>query len=205
MRITNVLDDLFSTWSHIAVLRVLQDAGQGLSGREIARIAGMSHRSCLAALTSLENLSVVTRQQGGRDHLFSLNRSHVLVTDGILPILSLERNLPGAIRAYLKRVLRKHSVSAAVFGSVARGHEDARSDFDVCVLVQSPAAAEAVREKIANAAPEMGRIFGVRVAPLILTVAEFRRRAAKGQPLIKDILRDGILIAGTHPKELLPG
>lgn len=67
-----VFDYVFSTWSHVAVLRALQDASQGLIGREIARLAGMNHRSCLNALTKLENLSIVLRQHGGRDHRFLL-------------------------------------------------------------------------------------------------------------------------------------
>lgn len=46
-----VLDVVFSTWSHTAVLRALQDSAVGVTGREIARLAGMNHRSCLKALS----------------------------------------------------------------------------------------------------------------------------------------------------------
>ncbi len=31
-----ILDEVLAAWSHIAVLRVLQDIAQGLTGREIA-------------------------------------------------------------------------------------------------------------------------------------------------------------------------
>ncbi|MCL4510125.1 MAG: hypothetical protein M1470_03535 [Bacteroidetes bacterium] len=55
-----------SPWSHIAVLRVLQDSQQGLTGRKIARLSGMNHRACLNALTELELLSVIRCQREGK-------------------------------------------------------------------------------------------------------------------------------------------
>jgi len=39
MRFHHVLDEVLAAWSHIAILRVLQDVAQGLTGREIARQA----------------------------------------------------------------------------------------------------------------------------------------------------------------------
>ena len=50
-----MLDEVFAARSHSAALRVLQDAARGFTGREIARQAGMTHRSALKALTRLED------------------------------------------------------------------------------------------------------------------------------------------------------
>lgn len=72
MIIHKVLDNVFATWSNIAVLRVISKVRIGLSGREIAKQSGMSAPSCLESLSSLENLNIVTRQRGGREHFFFL-------------------------------------------------------------------------------------------------------------------------------------
>ena len=76
MRFDYILDEVFATWSHISVLRILMNTTRPLSGREIARLAHMTHRSCLRALTRLEYIGFVNRNRGGRDHLFTINREH---------------------------------------------------------------------------------------------------------------------------------
>ncbi len=70
MVIHKILDNVFATWSNIAVLRVLKEVKIGLSGREIAKQAGISAPTSLDALSSLENLNIVSRQRGGREHFF---------------------------------------------------------------------------------------------------------------------------------------
>ena len=53
-------------------LRALIDTNSGFTGNEVARVSGMNPRSAFKALTSLENLGIVNRQIGGRDHIFTL-------------------------------------------------------------------------------------------------------------------------------------
>ncbi|MGA2623864.1 MAG: helix-turn-helix domain-containing protein [Bacteroidota bacterium] len=81
-----VLDEVLRSWSHVAVLRALMDTSTGFTGNEVARVSGMQPRSALKALSSLEELGIVRRQRGGRDHLFTLNREHFLVREALLPI-----------------------------------------------------------------------------------------------------------------------
>jgi len=47
MIIHRPLDHIFSARSQVAVLRVLLDSAHGLTGREVARQAGMNHQSCI--------------------------------------------------------------------------------------------------------------------------------------------------------------
>jgi predicted nucleotidyltransferase len=200
-----VLDHIFSTWSHIAVLRVLQDAARGLTGREIARLSSMSHRSCLKALTSLEDLHVLARQRGGRDHLFSLNRNHVLVSDAILPMLEVERRFLGQLEEYLKEHLRRRAVTVILFGSVVRRQETAHSDLDVCLLIRAPAEKDTVREHVHSLAPVVQQRFGARLSPLIFTAAEFARGAKSKKSPMKEIVNEGKVIAGKSLREVVRG
>ena len=49
MIVYRVLDEVFSTWSNIAVMRALRYSQDGMTGRAIAKTAGMSPRAGLAS------------------------------------------------------------------------------------------------------------------------------------------------------------
>jgi predicted nucleotidyltransferase len=200
-----VWDHVFSTWSHVAVLRALMDSAQGATGRELARQSGMNHRACLQALTELEALSIIHRVRGGRDHFFTLNRDHVLVEQGILPLLSVERSFSRSVFTYLADRLAKRVRSLIVFGSVARKEELPSSDLDLCLVVRNEneiAAAEAAAHAIA---PEVLNRFGAKLAPLVLTQKEFIRRTKRKIPPVQDIVNEGVVIGGLSMKGLVNG
>lgn len=201
----HVLDEVFSTWSHVAVLRVLQDAAKGVGGREISRMAGMSHRASLQALTALENLSVVSRQRGGRDHLFSLNREHRIVSKGVLPLLALEQDFLGQLQQFLKNGLGKECRSVVLFGSVARREETLTSDVDLCIVLRNARDREKIRARVHEIAPEVKRQFGANLAVLMMSEADFVRRARRNKPPVANILRDGIVVLGATLRELAHG
>jgi predicted nucleotidyltransferase len=198
-----VFDHVFSTWSRIAVLRVLQDTAHPLTGREVARVAGMSHRSCLNALTALEDLHLITRQRGGRDHLFALNRDHVLVTGAILPLLEQERKFLGDLIGFIKPKLAKVTESVILFGSVARKDEAVASDVDVCLVVQTNKGKKRAQEIVHALAPECQRRYGAHLAPLIFTDAEFKRNNRLKKSPVPEIVRDGQVITGCPIRRLL--
>jgi predicted nucleotidyltransferase len=201
----NVLDQVFATWSHVAVLRVLQDSALGMTGREIARLAGMNHRSCLKALSTLEQLSIVQRQRGGRDHRFLLNRNHLLVQKGILPLLRLERSFLQALATVLKASIGGSAQSIILFGSVARKEEEVTSDLDVCIIVRKEDDVDAMQSEVHGLAPSIQKKFGARLAPLIMTSTEFTRRAKARRPPVSSIMKDGIVVSGQSLRELARG
>ena len=200
-----VLDSVFSTWSHVAVLRVLQDSSRGLTGREIARTAGMNHRAGLKALTDLESLSLVRRLRGGRDHIFLLNREHILNKKGILPLLSFEREFSRALFEFLRKRLQKHVVSLIIFGSVARKNETPESDLDVCLIVRTQKDKEVAQLAAHGIAPRLLDEFGAKLSPLLLTGSEFAKRAKRNLPPVNEILKDGVVITGISIRELTHG
>jgi predicted nucleotidyltransferase len=199
----NVLDHVFSTWSHVAVLRALRDTAHPLTGREVARTAGMNHRSCLRALTALEDLHLITRQRGGRDHLFALNRDHVLVKQALLPLLEHERNFLRELIDFVRPKLAKMTESVILFGSVVRKEETVRSDLDVCLIVQSDHGKKRAQEVVHAITPECQRRYGARLAPLIFTLAEFRRNDKLKKSPVPEIVHEGEVITGSPMRRLL--
>lgn len=203
MVIYRVLDELFRTWSNVAAMRALLDTNTGCTGNEVARVAGMHPRSAFKALTLLEELGIVERQRGGRDHLFSLNREHYLVQEVILKVFPAESKFPEEVIKALSGILKKRVYSAVIFGSAARKEETALSDLDVCCIVNSIIDRLFVSDTLSKKSQMLYKKFGINLAPVFFLKSEFiRKRKSK---LIKSIANEGILITGKHPKGLLNG
>jgi predicted nucleotidyltransferase len=165
----------------------------------------MNHRSCLQALTELEELSLVRRVRGGRDHLFTLNREHLLVEEGILPLLALERGFSRSLFTQLAKRLTKQAQSIVVFGSVTRSEETPSSDLDLCLIVRAEKDRATAEAAVHSMAPQLLSRYGAKLAPYIITEKEFIRKAKRNLPPVHDIVKEGIVIAGISVKGLLSG
>jgi predicted nucleotidyltransferase len=201
----NVYDILFSAWSNIAVLRVLQHHSNGITGREIARLAGISHRTSQNALAILEGIGVVARRRGGRDHLFLLNRNHAMVKTILLRLLQYEKDFSADAFASLGEAFSHSAVSVILFGSVARREETVESDCDLCLVVKSAAMKTKTEESIRVVSSEFRQRYGANLAPFVIDQKDFAARARKKLPPVSSILKEGIVLHGKSLKELVRG
>jgi predicted nucleotidyltransferase len=200
-----MLDEVLSSRSHIRIVRALQDTSQGFTGREIARLSGLSHRTCLQTLTKLEDLSVIQRQRGGRDHIFRLNRKHIIVSEGLLPLLELERKFVVRLGQVLNRRLAKQTTSIILFGSVARGDETVGSDLDVCIVTGDGAQLKKVMENVHELQTSVKETFGAYLAPIYYTGSEFRKQYLRKRSPVVDIVEEGRKISGLSLNSLIHG
>ncbi|MDP3149750.1 MAG: nucleotidyltransferase domain-containing protein [Ignavibacteria bacterium] len=175
----------------------------GLSGREIAKQAGMSPPSCLAALSTLESLNIVSRQRGGRDHFFDLNRGHFLVNKIIVPMLNQENKFKISLFKEINETLGGTSVSVFLFGSVARQHEQIESDLDICIVYKD----QKTKKKLEILNRELGfmlhKKYGISLAPFYLSTNDFKKRFNSKKPPVPDIIAEGKLLTGKRVEELL--
>jgi hypothetical protein len=204
MRFDLLLDEVFSTWSHIAVLRVLMNSSRSLSGREIARLSHMNHRSCLRALTRLEHIAFVSRARGGRDHFFTLNREHRLWQEGIHPLLDFERRHLGRLVKRLRKELALYVESAILFGPAITKREMHGPSIDLCLVISSPITEREIRVHLDSIAPMIWKRYGATIHTMVCTETDFVRRIKRGQAQAVAILSEGQLITGKSFNDLLP-
>lgn len=203
MVIHRALDEIFRTWSNIAVLRTLLDNKTGASGNEVARLSGMNPRSAFKALTLLEDLGLVNRQIGGRDHFFSLNRENYFVQEIVINLFEVESRFKKEIIKSLESILKKRVYSAVIFGSVAKQEEIILSDLDICCIVNSLMDRLFISDTLNKKSPILYKKFGIKLAPIFFTKSEFiRKRKSK---LVKSIANEGLIITGKSPIGLLNG
>jgi Nucleotidyltransferase domain len=115
------------------VLIVLAGTTRSLTGREVARLARRGTPPAIAAtLNRLVRQGLVLREEAGGAFLHTLNRNHV-AAPAALVLAGLRTELLDRLRAAVT-VWQVQPVSAALFGSAARGDGDSDSDIDILVV-----------------------------------------------------------------------
>ena len=172
-----------------AVLAVLLRTGAPLTGRRIhALVTGHSLGAVQQAIRDLDRIGVITTETIGRAGVHRINENH----EAIAPLRSLASPIE-----MLTRVVRDAASgveAVIVFGSVARGEAHAGSDIDLTVI--APEAwdgradlQQAVHERLGNDCDV-----------LHLTRKDFARAPEDREPVVAEILRDGLALVGTMPR-----
>ena len=174
------------------VLAVLLRTGVPLTGRQVHALLSdqFSLWSVQQALAALVGLGVVERQTVGRAMIHSINEDHYAI--GPLRVLL---DPYAALRDTVRDAVSSSASAVILFGSVARGEAIADSDIDLVVLAPPDwdgraELQEAVRARIGN-----------HCDVLMFTPEEFARLAASGdEPVVSDILADGVVLLGSLPQ-----
>lgn len=193
----------------VAALRALAGAGAPVTQREVARRAGVQHRSIRLALDDLVAMNVVARVEGGRDYLVRLNDAHRLTgaMRGLFAaetehFLELRRHLAKAAHAVARRA---RLVNVAVFGSVARAQDTPQSDVDVLIIARDHAGLDTALAEFGAVTAVIWESVGCRVRPVGYTAADAARRWRARTGPFSGIARDALVVFGAPLKETLGG
>jgi predicted nucleotidyltransferase len=198
------LDEILGRRSKVRLLRALGPLDRPVSGREAARLAGLSHR-VITSLDELAALGVVIRREAAGQHLYTFNREHVLA-DAIQHVFAEEERRSGLILDRIRLVAAEAgALYAGVFGSAARKQDRPGSDLDVLMVVEHEDAKERSRDAMIRMLEVLHEEYGVRPSPVVLTLAEARRQAREDSSLLRDVLRDGRCVHGRRLEDLLNG
>lgn len=188
------LDQVFVAASHVAVCRALLDTAEGMSGRQVARQAGINHQTCAVALGRLEDIGIIRRQGSGQVQLFRLNRENLVVRDLLVPLLTKEREVFPRILRRVGELLAGRCARAMIFGSAARGEEQPDSDLDLLAVAESPRGQTRTRQGGDQVRAALATEWGLRVNTIVLTRQAIETRQRRNDPLVTAILREGIAI-----------
>lgn len=148
--------------------------------RELARQAGVSPGALQHELGQLHKADLIERRQNGNRVTYQANTAHPIFSE----LQSIVRKTCG-LPAQIKAGLAPHAGQirfAALYGSVAKGSNHARSDVDLLIvgdlsLEQTLAAVVPVESRI-------GREIGVRC----FSAEDFRKRRAQGDQFLSSVL-----------------
>ena len=110
---------------------------RSFSVSQLRDLTNSGSKTTTNAVALLEQLALVDIEQTGRSKQVSLAREHVSIPDNPLFTIPQDEFRP-PVRAFLDRVSEAVPSCSAVilFGSVARGEADRRSDIDLWILVE---------------------------------------------------------------------
>ena len=172
-----------------AVLAALLRTGAPLTGRRVhALVEGHSLGAVQQALRDLEGVGVITTETIGRAGVHRVNEQH----EAIAPLRSLASPIDMLTRVV--RDVASDVEAVIVFGSVARGEAHSDSDVDLAVIARDAWNGRADLEQ------QVSERLGNPCDVLHLTREQFVRTAENREPVVAEILRDGLPLVGTVPR-----
>lgn len=193
--------------AHAPVLFVLAHAGAPMSGRQIAGLVeGRVSRSRVnGVLHELERSGLVTCDVHPPARLYRLNREHV-AAPLIEGLASLRDQLLERMRAHGSAWLVPAD-AIWLFGSAARGDGAVDSDIDVIVIRPDDVSDEDPLwvDQVDGWRTSVKQWTGNECSVLELTAEQIRRAVRNGDPIIQELRRDAVWLAGAGPDDLLRG
>mgnify|MGYP001577401562 FL=1 len=209
MRFQRPLNVILDSEHRVRILRFLCHKGGEWIGRRLATELAMNPVTAHRALRNLHQSTILDFRKVGTHFLYSLRDNHYLVREVLRPLFEREakarQRLVEVLRSGLSPALRRHMVTAAIYGSIARGQEQPASDVDLLVLVNSEQDKQIVRAALDRLGGTVMQTFGNPLTLYINTVREAQRKTRHGLPLFKNILNEHQLVFGKPLQEALRG
>jgi len=184
------------------VLRVLQLAPPGSSGRRIAALSGgFSVGQVNQVLLRLESIGVVRAVSVPPAKKYFLNLEHAL-TEHLLAIAIPEYLVEGWLKAKLAKPSRG-VLSATIFGSVARAEARVDSDIDLYLITKRGVASGLAPDWVLSLSEEFENRFGTSLGIIHITEAELTPKLLRQSALIDNVIKEGRLIYGRSIMEIV--
>jgi hypothetical protein len=186
------------------VLVVLAGTTKPFTGRQIARLARRGSVAAVAkALERLTGQGLVLRQEAPPAALYTLNRQHV-ATATVEALALIRTELLNRLR-HAFSTWGIPPVHASLFGSAARGDGDLDSDIDIFVVRPAGVNAEDTtwEQQLADIGDSVLAWTGNHASVIDLAERDIGRMLDEDPPVLRDLQRDGIDLAGTPLRQLL--
>ena len=186
---TVLLDLLFGTYRQRALTQLLLHPDCSYHVRELARLTGTTPGTLHKELARLAAAGLLLREQQGNQVRYRANRECPVFPE----LAGLFRKTSGAVSvlADALHALEPAPELAVIFGSLARGEENERSDIDLLVIGDT--GLRALAPRLRPVAEQLGR----EINPVTMTAAEFAR-GRNSNPLLVDLLgKEKLFVKGS--------
>lgn len=175
-----------------ALLQALARLEQPVTRRQLAATAGVAPGNASSVIEDLIQAGLVSETVAGRSSMVALNRSHLAAG----PVLALA-GLRGELISRLRERLRAWPdlLGAWLFGSVARGDADNDSDVDLLIVAHDLRSPD-LHEHLAQLDADVRTWTGNDLQVVEHSSASWRELVRAKNPLVEQIRRDGIALAG---------
>lgn len=186
-----LLDLLFGTYRQRVLAQLLLHPDSSYHVRELARLTGTTPGTLHKELARLAEAGLLLREAQGNQVRYCANRDCPVFAE----LAGLFRKTSGAVSVVAAALgtLTPTPKLALIFGSLARGDENARSDVDL-LIVGGGRFGNAVKA-LHPAQQQLQR----EINPVIYSAAEFKRRIADRDAFVGNILANPkLFVIGTE-------
>ena len=159
--------------------------------QEIGRILGKKPGVFQRALNALAEEKILLSEYRGHARFFQANTRHPLYPE-LKGIVSKTSGAEGTLRRLMEQL--KDVRMALIYGSFAKGKEREDSDIDLLV-VGNPRAETALIKKLRSLEEKLQREINYK----LFSEIEYRRKRAKGDLFLEEILTDKKVILKGNP------
>jgi predicted nucleotidyltransferase len=201
MNLSEPLDGLTSV-VEAAVLRVLARTDVGFSGRQVHGLASVGSTSSVhRALTGFVHLGLVSAEARPPSIIYRINRQHAL-WPAIELGLGARSTVIESIRGYCAEDFPEDlEVTVVLYGSVARRDSTRDSDIDLFAVYPDEVDEDSVIDFNYGLSHQIEQLTGNHAQIVSMSRTYFSERVDGGDPLVSNILADGILL---HGRSLMP-
>ena len=175
----NILAEMLSSKTRAEFFRILFGVEPSeIHLREIERRSGLAIGTIRQEANKLEKLELIKKRKDGNRQYYSANKAHPLYKT----IHDLVLKTSGLTEIFRKSLSTDRIKFAFIFGSIASGMENARSDLDLFIIGDIGLR---VLSKLIN---EPGQIIGREINPHIMTEKEFTTRKKEKDHFVTRVL-----------------
>jgi len=196
MRFNNLLEEVLGSKPKIKILRAMLKIKTPLTGRKIAILSGLNHRTCLLSLRELSREGFINVRSAGKSKIYTLSMENIFLQDSISRILDDERRLLPTLFKRIAIKLKGKIFALILFGSMAEGKEGPDSDIDVCVVMKSLLKRKKIEKIIEHERETVMAKYGNDLSPYYITRDNFIRKYKRKDRLICDIAEKGRILIG---------
>jgi len=179
----STLEALFTSRARVAVLQLLiLNSPSRYYLRQIASLTGLPVRAVQREVVRLEAAGLLTETEEGNRKYYSADRQAPIFAE-LRGLLLKTVGLGGLLEIYIEE--RRDSISVAfLFGSIARGTDNAASDIDLLVI------GDVTGREMAGLLSSPTRTLGREVNVVTMTEAEFKKKVVEGNPFVTEVLQE---------------
>jgi len=148
---------------------------------EVVQLTGTRQGVIQRELKTLTDAGILTTEKRGRQKFYSVNKSHPIFPD-LRNIVFKTFGVISQVKDALKLLEKKIKV-AFVYGSFARGEEDAGSDIDLFVIGGAPL------DEIVSALTKVENAIGREINPGLFSEAEFKKKKSQKNHFVRSVMK----------------
>jgi predicted nucleotidyltransferase len=190
------LNDILGQKSKLKALRYLLIYQNEISIRELSRKIGITQPNLSTVLKELEHVGVLKSKKIGTSLVFKINHEHFLVKDILCPLFQGEKKSVETLSKFILKKIKFDFISIILFGSIARGEEDYKSDIDLAIIIDNKYDPYKIEDSILEINPFIIEKFGNTISPVVISKKEFQKKYRQNNKLIRNIVKEGKLISG---------